>query len=151
MLSRKLFAYCRAPNRKGVKFHFGWSKLNRQLVAMHFMHRVFFGLIKNTPPALTTHPYLLKIVYLSTNPPLLLWPNLFIVFFFFYLGFLTRTFTIHRHQGKGEAISLSPLYHFHPLHRHLDINRAITAESWPLHIASSRTRTGNLWFPSASR
>ena len=24
-------------------------------------------------------------------------------------------------QGKGEAISLSPLYHFHLLHRHLDI------------------------------
>ena len=28
--------------------------------------------------------------------------------------------------------------------------RAITAESSPLHIASSRTRTGNLWLPSAS-
>ena len=25
-------------------------------------------------------------------------------------------------QGKGEAISLTPLYHFHPLHRHLDIS-----------------------------
>ena len=29
--------------------------------------------------------------------------------------------------------------------------RAFLAESSPLHIASSRTRTGNLWFPSASR
>ena len=48
-------------------------------------------------------------------------------------------------QGKGEGISLTPHYHFHPLHRHLDISRAITAESLPLHIASSRTRTGNLW------
>ena len=47
-------------------------------------------------------------------------------------------------QGKGEAISLTPFYHFHPLQRHLDISRAITAESSPLHIASSRTRTGNL-------
>ena len=54
-------------------------------------------------------------------------------------------------QGKREGISLTPHYHFHPLHRHLDISQAITAESSPLHIASSRTRTGNLWFPSASR
>ena len=55
------------------------------------------------------------------------------------------------HQGKGEAISLTPLYHLHPLHRHLDISRAITAESSPPHIASSRARTGNLWCSSASR
>ena len=54
-------------------------------------------------------------------------------------------------QGKGEGISLTPHYPFHPLHRHLDISGAITAESSPLHIASSRTQTGNLWFPSASR
>ena len=27
----------------------------------------------------------------------------------------------------------------------------MNAESSPLHIASSRTRTGNLWFPSTSR
>ena len=54
-------------------------------------------------------------------------------------------------QGIGEAISLTPLYHFHPLHRHLDVSWAITAENSPLHIASSRTRTGNLCFPSASR
>ena len=51
-------------------------------------------------------------------------------------------------QGKGETISLTPLYHFHPLQRHLDINRPITAESSPLHTASSRTRTRNLWFSS---
>ena len=31
-------------------------------------------------------------------------------------------------QGKGEVFSLSPLYLFHPLHRHLDINPAITTE-----------------------
>ena len=45
-------------------------------------------------------------------------------------------------QEKGEGISLTPHYHFHPLHRHLDISRAITAESSPLHIANSWTRTG---------
>ena len=38
-----------------------------------------------------------------------------------------------------------------PLHRHLDISRAITAGSFLLHIASRQTQTGNLWFPSASR
>ena len=53
-------------------------------------------------------------------------------------------------QGKGEGISLTPHYYFHPLHTHLDISRAITAESRPLQIASSRTRTRNLCFPSAS-
>ena len=54
-------------------------------------------------------------------------------------------------QGKEEGISLIRRYYFHPLHRHLDISWAITAEGSPLHIGSSRTRTGNLWFPSASR
>ena len=53
-------------------------------------------------------------------------------------------------QGKEEGISLAPHFHFYPLHRHLDISQAITAENSPLHIASSWTRTGNLWFPSAS-
>ena len=71
----------------------------------------------------------------------------FVWFFFFYLGFHEHSLFTGR-QGKGEGIFLTPLYHFHPLHRHLDISRAITAENSPLHIA---TRTGNLWFPSASR
>ena len=53
--------------------------------------------------------------------------------FFFYLGFLSRTFTNHRTAGKGEGISLTPHYHFHPLHRRLDISRAITAGSSPAH------------------
>ena len=44
-------------------------------------------------------------------------------------------------QGKREGIPLTPHYHFHRLHRQLDISRAITAKSSPLHIASSRTRT----------
>ena len=53
-------------------------------------------------------------------------------------------FQVHSHstrqQGKRETIYITPLYHFHPLHRHLDISRAVTAESSPLHIAGSRTR-----------
>ena len=54
-------------------------------------------------------------------------------------------------QGKGEGISLTPHYHFHPPHRHLGISRVITAESSTLHIGSSRTQTSNICFPSASR
>ena len=60
-------------------------------------------------------------------------------------GFLSQTFTIHRltgQQGKGEAISLTWVK---------DITRVVIAESSPLYIASSRTQTGKLWFPSASR
>ena len=53
-------------------------------------------------------------------------------------------------QGKGKGLCLTPLYHFHLLHRHSDISRVVTAESSHLRIASSRTRTGNLWFPSES-
>ena len=72
---------------------------------------------------------------------------------YIYIFFFSICVFFHNHsrttglQGKGEGISLTPHYHFHPLHRHLDISRAITAESSPLHIGSSRTRTGNLWFP----
>ena len=71
-------------------------------------------------------------------------------FVFFYLGFLSRTLTIKGLQGKRVDNSLTPHYHFHPLHRHLDTSRVITAESSSLHIASSQTQTGNLWFLSAS-
>ena len=68
-------------------------------------------------------------------------------FFFFFFSIWVF---FHEHsrftgqQRKGEGIYLTLLYHFHPLHRHLDISRVITAESSPLHIAGSRTRTGNL-------
>ena len=44
-------------------------------------------------------------------------------------------------QWKGEGIPLTPHYHFHLLYKHLDISRAITAESSPLHIASNPIRT----------
>ena len=48
-----------------------------------------------------------------------------IAVFFFYLGFLSRTFTSNRTAGEGEGISVFPHYHFHLLHRHLGISRAI--------------------------
>ena len=64
-------------------------------------------------------------------------------------GFFFSTWVLfHEHsrftgqQRKREAISLSPLYSFDPLHRHLDNSQTITAESSPLHIANSRIRTG---------
>ena len=39
-------------------------------------------------------------------------------------------------QGKGKAMSLTPLYHFHPLHRYLDIRREITAKISLLRVKS---------------
>lgn len=47
----------------------------------------------------------------------------------FYLGFLSRAFMKHRTTGKEENISLTPLYHVLPLHKHSDIKLTITAES----------------------
>ena len=75
---------------------------------------------------------------------------LFFLFFFIWVFFHEHSlFT--RQQEKWEGIFLTLPYHFHPLHRHIDISRVITAESSPLHIACSWSQTGNLWFPSASR
>ena len=71
--------------------------------------------------------------------------------FFFCLDFLSQTFTIHRAAGERGSIYLTPLYHFHPLLRHLGVSRATAAENSPLRIASSWARTGNLWFSCASR
>ena len=67
-----------------------------------------------------------------------------------YIYFFSMWVFIHEHsqttglQGEEEGISLTPHCHFHPLHRYLDISRVIIAESSPLHIANSLTRTGNL-------
>ena len=70
---------------------------------------------------------------------------------FFLSGvFLHEQSRVSGKQRKEEAISLTPLYHFHPLLRHLGISRVTAAEGSPLHMTSSRTRAGNLWFPSAS-
>ena len=71
------------------------------------------------------------------------------LFFFSIWGFFQEHLRFTEQQEKREAISLIPLYHFHPLHRNIDISRAITAKCSSLHIASSRFRTRNLW--NASR
>ena len=83
------------------------------------------------------------------------------IFIFFLSFFLSLFFSIwvffREHsrftglQGKGEGISLTPHYHFHLLQGHLDVSMTIPAGSSHLRIASSRTRTGNLWFLNASR
>ena len=53
-----------------------------------------------------------------------------LLFFFFSIWvFFQEHSRFTRQQGTGEGIYLTPLYHFLPLHRHLDISRAITAES----------------------
>ena len=49
-------------------------------------------------------------------------------------------------QEKGEGIPLTSNYHLHLLHICLGISREITAESSPLHIVSSRTRTRTFGF-----
>ena len=59
--------------------------------------------------------------------------------FFFLSGFSSRPSMNHRTAGVGGGHFLTPDYHFHPLHRHSDISRVITAESSPLHIGSSWT------------
>ena len=70
--------------------------------------------------------------------------------------FFSIWFFFHKHsritglQGKGEGIPLTPHYHFHLLHRHLDVSWAITAESPLLHIVSNWTWTRNLWLLSGS-
>ena len=35
---------------------------------------------------------------------------------------------------------MTPVYHFHLFHTHLDIRQVITAENSPLHIARSQTQ-----------
>ena len=81
----------------------------------------------------------------------------FFVCLFINLFFFSIWISFHQNsrfsvqQEKGEAISITPFYHFHQFHIRLDISEAITAERSPLRKASSRTRTGKLWCPSAGR
>ena len=45
------------------------------------------------------------------------------------LFFLFSSTNIHESKDCREGISVTPHYHFHPIDRHLDISRAITAEN----------------------
>ena len=55
-----------------------------------------------------------------------------------------------RNSIKSRALEKN-LYIIIVAYGHLDIILVTTAESTPLHIGGSRTRTRKLWFPSASR
>ena len=74
------------------------------------------------------------------------------IYIYIYIYILIYINNIYSQDSKerGEAMSLTPLYQFHPFQIHFDNSQRIAAERSPLHLASSRTRTRNLWFPSAS-
>ena len=69
--------------------------------------------------------------------------------FYFSILYFSRTFANHTTVEEGHIFN-SSLQLPPALHIHLGISLAIAAESSPLHMASRRNRTGNLWFPSAS-
>ena len=50
-------------------------------------------------------------------------------------------------QREGEAICLTSLYHFHPLHRHLDISQTITVgtSNWE-HLVYQKGQSKNACF-----
>ena len=48
--------------------------------------------------------------------------------------------------GEGGGYSVTPVYHFDPPYRHLEISQAITAESSPLHVTGDGPWTGNSCF-----
>ena len=97
--------------------------------------------MKYSRPSLSTYTESLFLHVVKHNLLLLF---SFVLFFSIWLFFHEYSrFT--GQQVKGEAISLYPFYHFHPLHRHLDISWVIAAESSPLRIAGSRNQTWNLW------
>ena len=102
----------------------GWQKVNSNDVSKQKCH--FSGIFQISGIANLQH-----LIFFSFVNDLLM--------VFFCLGFLSQIFTIHRALPPA---SLPP--------RYLDISRAITAESSPLHIASSRARTGKLWFSNAN-
>ena len=68
----------------------------------------------------------------------------FTCFFFSIRVFLHEHSRFTGQQGKRKFISLTPLYQFHPLHRHSYIIRTITEESSPLCIAISPTHQEHL-------
>ena len=67
--------------------------------------------------------------------------------YFFLSGFsFTDIHDPQDNRGRGNlSLSSTALYHFHLFHRHLDISQEINAESSPMHIASSRTWTRNIF------
>ena len=125
-------------------------KKSRCFLRKPWLNSIFLQILKLNSLALLINDLMLYDVFNDLHLIL----NKLKWWFVFLLCFFSIWVFFHEHsrstglQGKGEGTSLTPHYYFHPLHRHLDISQAITIESSPLHIAISRTRTGNLWFPS---
>ena len=72
-------------------------------------------------------------------------------FHWFLLDFLSRdTHNSQESRGRGRPF-LTLHYYFHLLHEHLHIGLVITAESSPLHIATTSNQIGNFCFLRASR
>ena len=58
-----------------------WPVFPCELVITNLMHKVLLAILKNTlPNPYIAHPHLLKVIYFSTNLPLLLWALLFLSF-----------------------------------------------------------------------
>ena len=71
---------------------------------------------------------------------ILFWFRVKCLEFLLFLSIISFT-NIYKSQDrrrKGQGISLTIHYHFHLLHKHLDSNWAITAESSPLYIKVNR-------------
>ena len=66
--------------------------------------------------------------------------------------FVYQSSIIHKSQDSRwrERQILTPFFHFHPIHRHLNISGTFTAKSAPLHEVSDRTRIGNPRIPGTS-
>ena len=69
---------------------------------------------------------------------------------FFYLGFLSQTFTIYSTVREGGGYFFNSFLPLPPTWQTLRISWVITTESSPVHIDGTRIRIGNLWFPSVS-
>ena len=76
---------------------------------------------------------------------------IFFSFFSIWFFFLSRTFTIHRTAGEEGRYLFNSSLPLPTASQTLRHYRTVTAETSPLHIASSWTRTWNLRFSSASR
>ena len=75
---------------------------------------------------------------------------LLLIYIFFYLGLLSETISNYKTAREGGGHFFNSSLPLPPASQTSDISRAITSESSPLHIVSSRTQTGNFCFPSAS-
>ena len=127
----------------GVQLPQGYSHFEEAVHFLPFSSQKFLVLILSTSVLITGHLDWESSANFSQNHPQ--------ACFLYWISFHEHSqFT--GHQGKVEAFSLTPLYHFPPFHRHFDISRVITTGSSLLRIAGNRSRTGNnIWFPSASR